>query len=181
MEESMMKRPTLNYILCLVIAAVMFSACSGRRQQPAPIITNPAIGVAGSNATTTPASSLAASPSPGQASTNPANSSAAAKSGWWIRVNPGGTTAQSVTFQIGTSKLNREEWRVWRAGEPTEFDVPERYAQAPRLYVRGSVTPIGKPADLCLMYKNRGVEHMGFDDDDSETKSQTNVDFKCRF
>jgi hypothetical protein len=42
------------------------------------------------------------------------------------------------------------------------------------------VTPIGKLADLCVMYKNRGVEHMDFDDDEAETKSQLQTDFKCR-
>lgn len=83
-------------------------------------------------------------------------------------------------MQIGAGKLNREEWRVWRAGEPVEFDVPANYLQTPRLYLRASVTPIGKYADLCMMYKNRGVEHMGFNDDDSETKSQLQVDYKCR-
>jgi len=35
-------------------------------------------------------------------------------------------------------------------------------------------------ASLCLMYKTRGVEHMEFNDDDSDTKRQTDVDFKCR-
>jgi hypothetical protein len=30
------------------------------------------------------------------------------------------------------------------------------------------------------MYKDRGVEHMSFDDDDSETMAQTEIDIKCR-
>lgn len=85
-----------------------------------------------------------------------------------------------ITFQVGTSKFQREEWRVWNTGEPAEFDVPEKYLQAPRLYLRGNVSPIGKLATLCLMYKGRGVEHMSFDDDDSETKSQTQIDIRCR-
>ena len=33
---------------------------------------------------------------------------------------------------------------------------------------------------LRMMYKDRGVEHLSFDDDESETKSQLNVDYKCR-
>ena len=107
-------------------------------------------------------------------------SSQATKSGWWVRINPGATTAQVITIQIGESKFQREEWRVWNAGEPAEFDVPEKYLQAPRLYLRGNVTPIGKLATLCMMYRDRGVEHMSFDDDDSETKSQTEIDIKCR-
>jgi hypothetical protein len=133
-----------------------------------------------------PGAATATSPSP--ATDQPQNSpspqtpalSQAAKSGWWIRIIPNGTTAQGITFQIGTSKLQREEWRVWNAGEPAEFDVPGQYLQAPRLYVRGNVTPIGKFATLCVMYKDRGVEHMSFDDDDSETMVQTEIDIKCR-
>lgn len=136
-------------------------------------------------ASTTPPQLVAlASPSPAGAS--PGGSSAAStastatKAGWWIRINPGMTTAQTLTFQIGTGKLQREEWRVWNAGEPVEFDVPEKYQQVPRLYIRSSVTPIGRMGTLCMMYKDRGVEHMSFDDDDSETKSQTEIDIKCR-
>jgi hypothetical protein len=78
------------------------------------------------------------------------------------------------------NKLQREEWRVWNSGQPAEFDVPEKYLQVPSLYLRGNVTPIGKFATLCVMYKDRGVEHMSFDDDDSETMSQTEIDIKCR-
>jgi hypothetical protein len=115
-----------------------------------------------------------------QSSSSTPTPSQATKSGWWVRINPGATTAEMITFQIGASKLQREEWRVWRAGEPTEFDVPEKYLQSPRLYLRGNVTPIGRLATLCLMYKDRGVEHMSFDDDESETKSQTEIDIKCR-
>lgn len=31
-----------------------------------------------------------------------------------------------------------------------------------------------------MMYKDRGVEHMDFTDDESETKSQLNTDYKCK-
>ncbi len=127
---------------------------------------------------------LVAGSSPSPAAAAPASAAPAAstatKAGWWIRINPGMTTAQTLTFQIGTGKLQREEWRVWNAGEPVEFDVPEKYQQVPRLYIRSSVTPIGRMGTLCMMYKDRGVEHMSFDDDDSETKSQTEIDIKCR-
>lgn len=175
-----MIRMTLNLLLLCAVCFGLLAACSSRREQPA----NPATGAA-------PASSPAAAngaPEPTGAQASPSPSAAAAttggaaasKSGWWVRINTNLTTAQSITFQIGTGKLQREEWRVWKAGEPAEFDVPGNYAQAPRLYLRGSVTPIGKNADLCMMYKDRGVEHMDFTDDESETKSQMQVDYKCR-
>ena len=179
-----MKRMAFNLLLLLAASACLLSACYYRRQPPATTSTStPSNGAPG-------ASPLAANPVPNQpspqpqpsssATTSAAANSAASKSGWWVRINPNMTRAQTITFQIGTSKYQREEWRVWRAGEPTEFDVPANYAQAPRLYLRASVTPIGQFADLCMMYKERGVEHMGFNDDDSETKSQTQVDYKCR-
>jgi len=168
----------MAFNLPLLFAAIvfLFPACS--RQSGTGSTDTGAPGAA-----TTAASPAANGQAPNQPSSpaSPASaSSQAAKSGWWIRINPGATTAQVITFQIGTDKLQREEWRVWRAGEPVEFDVPEKYLQVPRLYVRGNVTPIGKFATLCMMYKDRGVEHMSFDDDESETKSQTEIDIKCR-
>jgi hypothetical protein len=161
----MKKRMASTLPLLFAAGALLFSACSKNS------------GTANTGASAPGAATASSSPSAtGQAP----NSSTATKSGWWIRINPSATTAQVITFQIGASKLQREEWRVWNAGEPAEFDVPEKYSQAPRLYLRGNVTPIGKLATLCLMYKDRGVDHMSFDDDDSETKSQTEIDIKCR-
>lgn len=169
----MKKRMALYSLLLLTASVIWFPACS---RKTGTATTDPNAPEAGATISLPPATSQPqAQPSP-QASAP----SQATKTGWWVRVNPGATTAQMITFQIGTSKLQREEWRVWKAGEPAEFDVPERYSQAPRLYLRGSVTPIGKIATLCLMYKDHGVEHMNFDDDDSETKSQTEIDIKCR-
>jgi hypothetical protein len=168
--------PVSRLSLFLFIA-VTLCACSARRQPPA--TTNaetpvPAATAANVTPSVTPTNSSSATPAT-QAATGTAT-----KSGWWVRIHPSLTTAQAVTLQIGTSKLQREEWRVWRQGEAVEFDVPAKYLQVPRLYVRGSVTPIGKLADLCLMYKTRGVEHMGFDDDDSDTANQLKTDIKCR-
>jgi hypothetical protein len=161
----MKKRMASALPLLFAAGAFLFSACSKNS------------GTTNTDANAPGAATATSSPSaPGRAPI----SSQAAKSGWWIRINPSATTAQVITLQIGESKFQREEWRVWNAGEPAEFDVPEKYLQAPRLYLRGNVTPIGKLATLCMMYKDRGVEHMSFDDDDSETKSQTQIDIKCR-
>jgi hypothetical protein len=183
-----MRCKTLNLLLLFTVCFSLLSACNSRREPAANsgTATAPATSPTAANrapdADSPQSPAASASPAAGAATAGgtTAPGGAATKSGWWVRINPNLTTAQSITFQIGTGKLQREEWRVWKAGEPTEFDVPANYAQAPRLYLRGSVTPIGKFADLCLMYKNRGVEHMGFNDDDSETKSQLQVDYKCR-
>lgn len=163
-------------LLLFAASAFLFSACSRNTGT-----TNTGTDTPGApGAATATSSPSAASQSPNQSPSQSPVSSQATKSGWWIRINPGATTAQAITFQIGTSKLQREEWRAWNAGEAVEFDVPEKYSQVPRLYVRGNVTPIGKTATLCMMYKDRGVEHMSFDDDESETKSQAEIDYKCR-
>lgn len=162
-----MKRSTFTLTLVLAANVCLFIACS----RSAPTVP-PAISPTAAPAATTATSQPSAQPS--------AAAVAATKTGWWIRINTTLTTAEVITFQIGTDKLNREEWRVWRAGEPADFDVPAKYQQAPRLYLRGSVTPIGKFGDLCMMYKERGVDHLGFDDDDSGTKSRLEFDPKCR-
>ena len=181
-----MKRMALNLPLLLAVGACLLSACYSRRQPPANTGSGNVAAPTLTPATTGSPSNLPAGQSASQPSAQPpatgapGAASAASKSGWWVRINPSLTTGQMITFQIGTSKVQREEWRVWRAGEPTEFDVPANYLQAPRLYLRASVTPIGKIADLCMMYKNHGVEHMGFNDDESEFKSQAQVDYKCR-
>ncbi|HKQ73287.1 MAG TPA: hypothetical protein VJ810_06140 [Blastocatellia bacterium] len=169
----MTKRLTSTLLLFFAVIAIMFSACS---RNSGTTTTDPNAPVA--TATTSPAT--ATSPTPDQSTTMAPVSSQATKNGWWIRINPTATTAQVITFQIGTNKIQREEWRVWNSGQPAEFDVPEKYSQVPSLYVRGNVSPIGKFATLCVMYKNRGVEHMSFDDDDSETMLQTEIDIKCR-
>jgi len=183
-----MKRTALNMLLLLAAGLFIFSGCA-RRGTPANTETgtastatttaSPSTTGTTSIATTTTSPSTTGQPQ-GQASSQAASSTAARKNGWWIRINPGATTAEVIAFQIGTSKVQREEWRVWRAGEPAEFDVPEKYIQVPRLYVRGNLSPIGRLATLCMMYKTRGVEHMRFDDDDAETKSQVEIDIKCR-
>ena len=175
----MEKRMTSAMLLLFAASAFLFSACS--RNAGTTNTGADAPGATGApGAATTTSSPSATSQAPNQSPSQPPVSSQATKSGWWIRINPGATTAQAITFQIGTSKLQREEWRAWNAGESVEFDVPEKYSQVPRLYVRGNVTPIGRVATLCMMYKDRGVEHMSFDDDEAETKSQTEIDFKCR-
>jgi hypothetical protein len=177
-----MKTPTRNALMTLLLSLLVCAACGTQSKQSAqnePGLGPAPAGLDAPSAATPVALNGAPAEQPAAAGSS-TGLAPASKKGWWIRINKTATLAQAVTLQIGTSKYNREEWLVWRAGNVTEFDVPEKYAQAPRLYLRGNVAPIGRLADLCLMYKTRGVEHMGFDDDESETKSQTAVDYKCR-
>ena len=173
-----MNRRALNLVQLLVTSLFLLSACSGEQPTSTGTVATPTPTPTPSTVTATTSSTN--QPSPPPASVPGAAATTATRSGWWIRIDPALTTAQVITFQIGTDKLNREEWRVWRQGDPADFDVPSNYLQAPRLYLRGNVTPINKFASLCMMYKTRGVEHMEFNDDDSDTKTQTDVDFKCR-
>ncbi|MEP7273232.1 MAG: hypothetical protein ABI882_17160 [Acidobacteriota bacterium] len=173
-----------NLILLLATSVGSLIACSGPPAAP-PATPGSAVAPTPAAAVTTAATQPAAdasrsSPSAASAAASSAPTGPATKAGWWIRINPTLTTAQQITFQVGTDKLDREEWRVWKKGEPTDMDVPANYQQAPRLYLRGNVTPIGQMADLCLMYRDRGVEHMDFDDDESETKSRFQMDPRCR-
>jgi hypothetical protein len=157
-----------------LLMVVALPACSGRRP------TNVTTHTETPNSASASATGASTPPSATPAASTASLTGTASKQGWWVRIHPSLTTAQTITFQIGTSKVQREEWRVWRTGEPLEFDVPANYQQVPRLYLRGNVSPIGKYADLCVMYKTRGVEHMGFDDDDSDTANQMKTDIKCR-
>ena len=171
----------ISLVFCLGVLSV--SGCATRRE-PTPLRASPSSAPAADLATVPASTPLlggsASTNAPVETASQAGTSTSASKKGWWVRINGNLTQAQAVTLQIGTHKLNREEWRIWRAGEVTEFDVPEKFQNAPRLYLRGSVAPIGRMADLCLMYKDRGVEHMDFYDDESETKSQLAVDYKCR-
>ena len=104
----------------------------------------------------------------------------ATKKGWWIRVNTSKTEATSISFQIGTKEKDREDWRTWHSNEPTEFDVPDKYLQVQRLYIHATANPNGRNAWFCMMYRNQGVKHMDFDDNEDQEKSQTDSDGECQ-
>jgi hypothetical protein len=104
----------------------------------------------------------------------------ATKAGWWIKVRTDKTEATSITFQIGTREKDREDWRTWKSSDPTEFDVPDKYLQVQRLYIRGTANPTGRNAWFCMMYKDHGVKHLDFDDSEDQEKQQSDRDDECK-
>jgi ABC-type uncharacterized transport system substrate-binding protein len=76
---------------------------------------------------------------------------AAGKTGWWIRVNMANTAASNIALQVGTSKNDRREWRIWTATDPIDFDLPSSLLNASELYVRARSNP-GKDSCLCVFY-----------------------------
>jgi len=90
----------------------------------------------------------------------------ASKSGWWVRVNLGEQEATSISFKLGTREEDRTDWRVWRQGEPNEFDVPETYRQLPKLYMY-AVTGTGKRnSNFDVFYQGNRKQHWDFDGDE---------------
>src|SRR5262245_34807928 len=108
-----MNRTVFNLLLLLAASVILLSSCY-RRGTPANIDTgtastasttaSPSATGNASTASTTASPSTAGQPA-SQPSSQQSGSTAATKSGWWIRINPGATTAEVITFQIGTSKF----------------------------------------------------------------------------
>ncbi|NBC41400.1 hypothetical protein [Corallococcus exiguus] len=104
---------------------------------------------------------------------------AAVKNGWWIKIKTEKTEASSISFQIGTSKKDRRDWRVWRSGDPVEFDVPDDFRTVSKLYIHATSNPNDKNSWFCMMYKGDGVKHLDFDDDEDQYKGQGDRDSEC--
>lgn len=103
----------------------------------------------------------------------------ATKAGWWIRIDTSKTQASKIAFLIGTESNNREPWFTWASGDATEIDVPSGYVNVAELYIGAASSPQGKNSWLCLMYKDRGVKHMDFDDFEDQRKKQSDYDNEC--
>ncbi|PSL36095.1 hypothetical protein [Chitinophaga ginsengisoli] len=104
----------------------------------------------------------------------------ARKAGWWIKVNTSKTEASQIVFEIGTDDDNRQFWRKWNSGDPAEFDVPIEYTNVTELYIHASSNPGGKNSWFCMMYKENGVKHFDFDDDEDHQEKQTGHDDECK-
>jgi hypothetical protein len=105
----------------------------------------------------------------------------AAKDGWWIRIRSDKQEADSVVIQVGTQKKNREQFKTWKKGETTEFDLPAKFRNEPTIYIHATSNPNDKNTWFCVMYKTRGVKHMDFDDDEDHTLKTGDSDDECNF
>jgi hypothetical protein len=104
----------------------------------------------------------------------------ATKRGWWIRISKGKTEASSISFQIGTTKMDSRNWRTWKSGQRVEFDVPASFRDVAHLYLRATSNPHDKKARFCVFYKNHGVEHFEFDGDQVHRMNSDDSDDDCR-
>ena len=102
------------------------------------------------------------------------------KNGWWIAVNTAKTEASQIAFEIGTDGNNRKFWKNWNSGDANEFDVPVEYRNVSDLYIHATVSPQGKNGWFCMKYKNNGVKHFDFDDNEDHKENQNNSDGECR-
>jgi len=103
----------------------------------------------------------------------------ATKDGWWIRVNSHKTEASRISFQIGTSKHDRQNWHTWKSGQDVEFDVPADFRNVDQLYIRGVSAPHDKEASFCVFYRDHGVEHFEFDGDEDHNMNEHHSDNDC--
>jgi hypothetical protein len=101
------------------------------------------------------------------------------KTGWWIKVNTNKTECSSIALQIGTSKKDRRDWRTWKSSDPVEFDVPDDFLTVAELYIHATANPNDKNAWFCVHYKQDGVKHFDFDDDEDHQMKQTDRDKEC--
>lgn len=102
----------------------------------------------------------------------------AAKNGWWVRVNTGKQEAPTITFQVGSSNHNSKAWRIWNTGNENEFDVPDEYRNVNPIYIKANSSD-GKNSWFCVMYKDHGVKHFDFDDDEDHEMHQDDSDGEC--
>jgi hypothetical protein len=100
------------------------------------------------------------------------------KTGWWIRIDTAKTVASSISFQVGLTRADRKEWRIWTAGEPAEFDLMEM-RQWPKLHIRAKTDPNGKKAVFCVFFGNHGVQHFDFDGDKDDNMNSKHDDNDC--
>lgn len=103
---------------------------------------------------------------------------AAARDGWWVRVNLQKQQAPMIVFLVGSNNHTAVAWRIWNTGEPNEFDVPTAYRNINPLYIKANSTN-GRNSWFCAMYRNHGVKHFDFDDDEDHEMQQNDQDGEC--
>lgn len=110
----------------------------------------------------------------------PKAATAAVKDGWWIRIRTDKQESPTITFSIGSNNHTVEAWRTWNSGEPTEFDVPDKFKNINPLYIKAQSSG-GRNSWFCMEYKGDGVKHFDFDDDEDHEEQQSNRDGDCNF
>lgn len=102
------------------------------------------------------------------------------KAGWWIKVDQSKTTAESISFQVGTKDSDRRSWRDWKTGDAFDFDVPKEVQTSPELYLQATANPAGRDVRLCVYYQNIGVKELEFKGNENEQIKQTERETDCK-
>lgn len=121
-----------------------------------------------------PKAAISASP------TRTAAATGAAKDGWWIKIRKEKQESPTITFFIGSNNHTVESWKTWNSGDPLEFDVPDKFKNINPLYIKAQSSG-GRNSWFCMMYKDAGVKHFDFDDDEDHEEKQTDRDGECNF
>ena|ERR1700722_1194468 len=80
--------------------------------------------------------------------------------GWHITIQR--ADAQKIDFHIAYFNTDHlTNWRVWHAGDPTDFDLPIEYRHAFGLWLWADC--YHQQADFNLFYNNRLVQKWSFD------------------
>ena len=103
-----------------------------------------------------------------------------AKTGWWIKVRKEKQESPTITFFIGLNKETSEPWKTWNRGESLEFDLPAKFHNVERLYVKAQSS--GKLNSwFCTMYGTNGVKRFAFNDDEDHEQQQSDRTDDCIF
>jgi hypothetical protein len=102
------------------------------------------------------------------------------KDGWWIKVRKAKQESPTITFSIGSNNHTIEAWRTWNSGDDLEFDVPDKFRNINPLYIKAQSSG-GRNSWFCMMYRDTGVKHFDFDDDEDHERQQSDPDGECNF
>jgi hypothetical protein len=110
----------------------------------------------------------------------PLRATEATKSGWWVKVQKSKQESPTITFSIGSNNHTVQFWHTWNSGDPLEFDVPDQFRNINPLYIKAQSSG-GRNSWFCMMYRDAGVKHFDFDDDEDHEEQQGNRDDECNF
>jgi hypothetical protein len=102
------------------------------------------------------------------------------RDGWWIKVRQKKQESPTITFSIGSKKDTVEPWRTWNSSDDMDFDVPQKYTNLNTLYLKGQSSG-DKKSWFCMMYKENGVQHFDFANDEDHEVKQSDRDAECKF
>ncbi len=101
------------------------------------------------------------------------------KDGWWLKIHALKNESHDMVFYVGSGSGSYGFWRVWNPGDPAEFDIPEEYRNAPKIFIKAQTTS-GLQCQMCVMFKSKGVKHFAYDLEEDHEMKQSDEDKKCK-